>query len=80
MTPLPDWVPPAVVGATFTTLGLLKVYGIRKGIVGGGGKPYICRLRGSCPNWSKRVNIIFAAVLLAIGLFGLGGFLLTWRF
>jgi hypothetical protein len=76
MIALPDWFPPALVGATFTTLGFLKVYAIKKGLVGGGGKSLICRLRGSCPSWSRRLNIIFAGVLLTIGLGSLG-FLLT---
>jgi hypothetical protein len=67
-----DWFPPAVVGATFTTMGLLKVYGRRKGIVGGGGKPFSCRLRGSCPGWSRRMNAIFTVVLLVIGIGCLG--------
>ena len=71
-----DWFPPAIVGATFTTVGLLKMHGMRKGIVGGGGKPFSCRLRGSCPGWSRRLNVIFAVVLLVIGI-GCLGFLLT---
>jgi hypothetical protein len=76
MIAIPDWFPPAVVGGTFTTLGLLKVYGIRKGIVGGGGKPASCRLLGSCPSWGKRLNILFALVPLSIG-FSCLGILLT---
>jgi hypothetical protein len=71
-----DWFPPAVVGVTFLTLGLLKVYGFRKGIVGGGGKPVSCRLLGRCPSWSKQLNIVFIVVFLAIGVVNLG-FLLT---
>ena len=67
MIALPDWFPPAVVGGTFTTLGLLKVYGISKGIVGGGGKLVSCRLLGSCPSWGRRLNVIFTVVLLGIG-------------
>jgi hypothetical protein len=77
MITLPDWFPPAVVGGTFTALGLLKLYGISKGIVGGGGKPFSCRLRGSCPSWSRRLNIIFAIVLLVIGVIGCLGLLST---
>ena len=76
MITLPDWFPPAIVGGTFTTLGVLKVYGIKKGFVGGGGKPFSCRLRGSCPSWSRRYNVIIAVVLLTLGIGSLG-FLLT---
>ena len=68
MIALPEWVPPAVVGGTFTALGLLKVYGMRKGIAGGGGKPVTCRLLGSCPSWGRRLNVAFTILLLAIGL------------
>jgi hypothetical protein len=50
MITLSDWVPSAVVGVTFLSLGLIKVYGWRKGIVGGGGKPAACRLMGRCPS------------------------------
>jgi hypothetical protein len=30
-----EWLVPAVVGASFTSLGLLKLYGLSKGMVGG---------------------------------------------
>jgi hypothetical protein len=30
-----QWLVPALVGATFTSLGLLKLYGLSKGTVGG---------------------------------------------
>ena len=36
MNSLADWLPLATVGVTFTTLGLLKVYGFRKGIIARG--------------------------------------------
>jgi hypothetical protein len=68
MVSISDWLPNALVGVTFTTLGLAKVYGWRKGIVGGGGKPASCRLMGRCPSWSKQVNIIVIALFLAIGI------------
>lgn len=57
-----------MVGVTFTTLGLLKIYGWKNGIVGGGGKPASCRLLGRCPSWSKRMNIIVIALFLGIGI------------
>ncbi len=46
MITLADWLPLTAVGATFTTFGFLKVYGWKRGIVGGGGKPASCRLLG----------------------------------
>jgi len=68
MITLSDWVPNAVVGVTFLSLGLIKVYGWRKGIVGGGGKPASCRLMGRCPSWSTPVNIGVILLFLAIGM------------
>lgn len=67
-----NWLPNAFVGVVFTTLGLLKVYGWRKGIVGGGGKPASCRLLGRCPSWSKQFNVVFTTLLLGIGVVNLG--------
>lgn len=67
-----DWLVPALIGVSFTTFGLLKVYGWKKGIVGGGDQPAFCRLRGRCPTWSKQLNIIFIAAFLSIGVVSLG--------
>jgi hypothetical protein len=67
-----DWLLPAIAGAVFTTLGLLKVYGWQKGIVGGGGKPTACRLLGRCPSWSNQLNIAVITVFLSIGAVSLG--------
>jgi hypothetical protein len=72
MIPFTDWFPNALVGVTFVSLGLLKIYGWRKGIVGGGGKPASCRLLGRCPSWSKPVNIGTIILFLAIGVVNLG--------
>ncbi len=47
MIPLADWLPSALVGATFTVLGCLKLWGLRQGIVGGAGKPVAQRLCGT---------------------------------
>ncbi len=66
-----DWFPNALVGVTFLSLGLIKIYGWRKGIIGGGGKPATCRLMGRCPSWSKPVNIGAIMLFLAIGLVNL---------
>jgi tellurite resistance protein TehA-like permease len=71
MTTFPEWLPPAAVGATFTTIGLLKVYGLRKGVVGGGGKPISCRLLGRCPGWSKQLHMVFVLFFLGIGVVNL---------
>lgn len=32
MIPISDWLPNALVGLTFTTLGVLKIYGFSKGL------------------------------------------------
>jgi len=42
-----DWLPPAVVGLTFTILGSIKLWGLKKGIVGGADKPFTQRLCGT---------------------------------
>ncbi len=67
-----DWGPLLICGTAFTTLGLLKVYGLTKGIVGGGGKPAKCRLLGTCPSWSKQLNYAVIAMFLGIGITYLG--------
>ena len=72
MIPVTDWLPLGTLGITFTTVGMLKVYGFRKGIVGGGGKPASCRLLGSCPSWSRQLNIAMVAFFLLVGLSCLG--------
>ncbi len=72
--PLSDWLPPALVGLTFTALGLLKVYGLTRGIVGGSCKPASQRICGSCPSWSRRVNIGVTCLFLIIGLGNLAQF------
>jgi hypothetical protein len=66
-----DWFPPAFVGVTFTVMGTLKVIGLRRGVVGGGDKPYGHRLMGFCPTWSRNVNRAVLFVFLAVGLLNL---------
>jgi hypothetical protein len=44
---LADWLPAATVGTAFTAMGLIKLVGLRLGIVGGGGKPLATRLCGT---------------------------------
>jgi hypothetical protein len=47
MTSLTAWLPPAVVGLTFTLMGSLKLYGLSRGVVGGADKPFLTRLCGT---------------------------------
>jgi hypothetical protein len=47
MLSLSDWLPPAVVGVTFTLLGSLKLYGLVRGVVGGPDKPFMVKLCGT---------------------------------
>ncbi len=47
MTQVVDWLIPAVIGVMFTVLGGLKLYGLRKGIVGGRDKSLPVRLCGT---------------------------------
>ena len=42
-----DWLPLATVGLMFTILGSLKLWGLRRGIVGGADKPFTQRLCGT---------------------------------
>jgi hypothetical protein len=42
-----DWFPQALVGLTFTLFGLLKLYGLRHGIVGGPDKSVVQRACGT---------------------------------
>lgn len=74
MNTFSDWFPPLAAGITFLTLGLCKVYGWRKGIVGGGGKSAACRLSGRCPSWSTPFNMAFIVILLTVGAVNLGLF------
>ncbi len=74
MIALSDWLPPALAGAVFTTLGLLKVYGLTRGIQGGGCKPAAQRACGSCPSWSRRLNVGMVVLVLVLGLSNLGYF------
>lgn len=38
---------PALIGATFTLIGSLKLYGLSKGVVGGADKPFVRQLCGT---------------------------------
>jgi hypothetical protein len=72
MIALSGWLPLGAVSVSFTTVGILKVYGFRKGTVGGAGRPASCRLLGSCPSLSRHLNIILVALFLGVGLACLG--------
>jgi hypothetical protein len=47
MPALVDWLPQAVVGVTFTLFGALKLYGLRRSIVGGPDKSVVQRACGT---------------------------------
>jgi hypothetical protein len=47
MIAITDWLPLAAAGVLFTTLGCLKLYGLWRGIEGGGGKPAFQRACGT---------------------------------
>ncbi len=47
MIALADWLPLATVGLTFTLLDSIKLWGLKKGIVGGADKPFTQRLCGT---------------------------------
>ncbi len=47
MIPFADWFPQVMVGLTFTLLGSIKLWGLRRGIVGGADKPFVQRLCGT---------------------------------
>ena len=47
MLPVSDWLAPALVGTTFTALGVLKLYGLQRGVVGGHDKPLAQQLCGT---------------------------------
>jgi hypothetical protein len=42
-----DWFPLATVGLMFTILGSLKLWGLKRGIVGGAGRPFTQGLCGT---------------------------------
>jgi len=75
---LPDWVTPAVVGTMFTAVGLLKVYGLFRGTIGGRDKPLFQYATGTCPTWVGRgwrgwsLRIGLPCLFLGIGLWNLG--------
>jgi|GEM_PF-2926636 len=73
-----DWFPLLCIGIVFTAIGLLKVYGFQLNIVGGGGKSWGTRVCGSCPTWSKHLNVSVMVLFFVIGLSALA--ILGWLF
>lgn len=74
---LVELIPPLTVGVVFTSLGVLKFYALAKGIEGGPGKPWLTRLRGTCPKSNCRLpglNWWLPLLFLAIGISGILGF------
>jgi hypothetical protein len=47
VAPLQEVAPPLGIGVAFTAMGLAKVYGLVRGIEGGGGKPLRQRACGT---------------------------------
>jgi hypothetical protein len=47
MTSFIDWFVPVLIGATFTLMGSLKLYGLSRGVVGGADKPFVTKLCGT---------------------------------
>ena len=63
-----DWFPPTVVGAFFTILGLVKLYGLGKGIVGGRDKSRFEYCVGMCPSWGRGPRVAVPLIFLGLGL------------
>ena len=74
---LPFWQLPALVGGMFTALGLLKVYGLAHGTIGGRDRPLFQYATGTCPTWVGRgwkgwcLRVGFPFLLLGIGFWNL---------
>ena len=74
-----DWFPLLAVGTTFTFLGVAKMYGALRGIVGGCDKKFGEKLCGTCPEWKNPLlRLGFPFLFLAIGLAELSQ--LAWVF
>lgn len=63
-----DWFTPAFISAVFISLAIIKFIGQKRGLIGGGGKPWSQRLKsGYCPTWSRPVNLAVPYIFLFIG-------------
>jgi hypothetical protein len=64
-----DWFPVALTGTTMTVFGLIKLYGLARGIVSGRCQPMAERLCGACARPHVRgLRIVLPVLLLAVGL------------
>jgi hypothetical protein len=75
---LPYWFSNAVVGGVFTLVGVVKIYGLCRGIIGGRDKPFFQYACGTCPTWMGRtwrgriLRYGLPFLFLGIGIFNLG--------
>jgi hypothetical protein len=80
---LPSWFPAAAVGFMFTVVGLLKVYGLYGGVIGGRDQPWFQYAVGTCPAWVGRgwrgraLRYGLPFLFLGIGLWALAA--LVWE-
>jgi hypothetical protein len=67
-----------LIGSIFTAVGLLKTYGLCRGIVGGRDKPFAQYASGMCPTWmgntwrGRLLRYGMPRLFLSIGLWNLG--------
>ena len=79
------WFEPAFIGSIFTAVGLLKTYGLCRGIVGGRDKPFAQYACGMCPTWmgntwrGRLLRYGMPLLFLGIGLWNLGRLVLVLR-
>jgi hypothetical protein len=52
-----DWLPPVMVGTTFTAMGILKMYGLLRGVVRGRDKPWLDYLCATPPDRLGRAAV-----------------------
>jgi hypothetical protein len=68
-----DWFGPSLAALVFLTLGVLKLVGLRRGLVGGRDKPLLQYVCGTCPAWrGGPAWVTLPLVLLAVGIVNLG--------
>jgi hypothetical protein len=48
---LPYWFSYALLGSVFTLVGVVKIYGLCRGVIGGRDKPFAQYACGTCPTW-----------------------------
>jgi hypothetical protein len=68
MPPFSDWFPYALTGTFLTLFGLLKLYGLVRGVTSGRGRPMLERACGTCRRPLNRAAVTALPFLfLAIG-------------